>query len=104
MAVVTQYVVIRDGAEKMTFTSKAEADAHDKILDMAEALNPLIKSSELFTDEQQLEDMALFLAKERENVLIALGAKKPKKPKTEKTSTDKAEVSKPADKESTKAA
>ncbi|MFP3458167.1 YebG family protein, partial [Psychrobacter sp. SIMBA_152] len=54
MAVVTQYVVIRDGAEKMTFTSKAEADAHDKILDMAEALNPLIKSSELFTDEQQL--------------------------------------------------
>lgn len=88
----------------MTFTSKAEADAHDKILDMAEALNPLIKSSELFTDEQQLEDMALFLAKERENILIALGAKKPKKPKTEKTSTEKAEVSKPADKESTKAA
>ncbi|AAV82386.1 YebG family protein [Idiomarina loihiensis] len=104
MAVVTQYVVIRDGAEKMTFTSKAEADAHDKILDMAEALNPLIKSSELFTDEQQLEDMALFLAKERENILIALGAKKPKKPKTEKASTEKVEASKPADKESTKAA
>jgi dsDNA-binding SOS-regulon protein len=104
MAVVTQYVVIRDGAEKMTFTSKAEADAHDKILDMAEALNPIIKNSELFTDEQQLEDMALFLAKERENVLIALGAKKPKKPKTEKVSAEKAEPSKANDKASSKAA
>ena len=64
--------------------SKAEADAHDKMLDMAEALTPLIESSELFTDDKQLEDMAMFLAKERENVLIALGAKKPKKPKAEK--------------------
>jgi len=26
MAVVTQYVVVRDGEEKMTFKSKAEAD------------------------------------------------------------------------------
>ncbi|WP_286911417.1 YebG family protein [Idiomarina sp. UBA4520] len=103
MAVVTQYVVIRDGAEKMTFTSKAEADAHDKMLDMAEALTPLIESSELFTDDKQLEDMAMFLAKERENVLIALGAKKPKKPKAEKAQAEKVE-NKAGNKEATKAA
>jgi dsDNA-binding SOS-regulon protein len=103
MAVVTQYVVIRDGAEKMTFTSKAEADAHDKMLDMAEALTPLIENSELFTDDKQLEDMAMFLAKERENVLIALGAKKPKKPKAEKAQAEKVE-NKAGNKEATKAA
>ena len=103
MAVVTQYVVIRDGAEKMTFTSKAEADAHDKMLDMAEALTPLIESSELFTDDKQLEDMAMFLAKERENVLIALGAKKPKKPKAEITPAEKVD-NKAGNKEATKAA
>ena len=103
MAVVTQYVVIRDGAEKMTFTSKAEADAHDKMLDMAEALTSLIENSELFTDDKQLEDMAMFLAKERENVLIALGAKKPKKPKAEKTPAEKVD-NKAGNKEATKAA
>lgn len=103
MAVVTQYVVIRDGAEKMTFTSKAEADAHDKMLDMAEALTPLIENSELFNDDKQLEDMAMFLAKERENVLIALGAKKPKKPKAEKTPAEKVD-NKAGNKEATKAA
>lgn len=76
MAVVTKYVVVRDGAEKMTFTSKAEADAHDKMLDMVDELVPLLETSELVNDEQQLEALAMFLAKEREKVLIALGAKK----------------------------
>lgn len=103
MAVVTQYVVIRDGAEKMTFTSKAEADAHDKMLDMAESLSPLLKGSDLFSDEQQVEDMALFLAKEREQILIALGAKKPKKPKADKPSDHKSSA-KADDGKDTKAA
>lgn len=30
MAVIVKYVVERNGEEKMTFTSKAEADAYDK--------------------------------------------------------------------------
>jgi hypothetical protein len=29
MAVVTQYVVVRNGEEKMTFTTKAEADQEE---------------------------------------------------------------------------
>jgi len=32
MAVITQFVVVREGVEKMTFTSKKEADAYDKML------------------------------------------------------------------------
>lgn len=97
MPVVTQYVVVRNGEEKMTFATKAEADAHDKMLDMVERLLPLIERSEVVSDEQKLEDLAFFLAREREDVLIALGAKKPPKKKTtEKTvktkeNADKAE-------------
>lgn len=87
MAVVTQYVVVRDGVEKMTFASKAEADAHDKMLDRVEQLLPLLERSGLDVHEQQLEDLALFLAREREDVLIALGAKKPAKKKAAKAST-----------------
>ncbi|MBR9907671.1 MAG: YebG family protein [Gammaproteobacteria bacterium] len=84
MAVVTQYVVVRNGEEKMTFTTKAEADAHDKMLDMVDELMPLLERSETITEEKQLEDLAFFLAREREQVLIALGAKKPVKKKTVK--------------------
>lgn len=84
MAVVTQYVVVRDGAEKMTFTSKAEADAYDKMLDMAEQLMPLLEASGSLSSEQQAEDVALYLAREREQVLLALGAKRPAKAKKPK--------------------
>lgn len=81
MAVITQYVVVRDGEHKMSFTTKAEADAHDKMLDMVEALFPLLERSELLHDENAIEELALYLAREREQVLIALGAKKTAKKK-----------------------
>lgn len=87
MAVITQYVVVRDGEHKMSFTTKAEADAYDKMLDMVEALFPLIEQSKVFNDEQQVEDLALFLAREREQVLVALGAKRPVKQKAVKPAT-----------------
>lgn len=87
MAVITQYVVVRNGEEKMTFTSKAEADAHDKMLDMVDELVPLLEGCEALSSEQQVEDMAFFLAREREQVLIALGAKKPAKKKAPKPVT-----------------
>ena len=41
MAVIVKYVE-RNGEEKMTFTSKAEADAYDKMLDMADELFELL--------------------------------------------------------------
>ena len=36
MPVVIKYVVERNGVEKMTFSSKAEADHYDKLLETAE--------------------------------------------------------------------
>jgi uncharacterized protein len=76
MAVIIKYVVERNGAEKMTFTSKAEADAYDKMLDTADELTLLLSTSQLITDEQQLDSLALYLAQNKDEVLIALGAKK----------------------------
>ncbi len=84
MAVIVKYVVERNGEEKMTFTSKAEADAYDKMLDMADELFALLGKSELLEDESKQEDLAMFLAQNKEEVLYALGAKRkpaPKKPK-----------------------
>ncbi len=88
MAVIVKYVVERNGEEKMTFTSKAEADAYDKMLDMADELFELIGKSELIEDEAKTEELAMFLAQNKEDVLVALGAKRkptpPKKPKAVK--------------------
>jgi len=84
MAVIVKYVVERNGEEKMTFTSKAEADAYDKMLDMADELFELIGKSDLVEDEVKQEELSLFLAQNKDEVLYALGAKRkpaPKKPK-----------------------
>lgn len=76
MAVITRYVVERNGVEKMTFTSKAEADAYDKMLDMADALQLVLQDSSLLATEQEAEALALYLAQQKDALLVALGAKK----------------------------
>ncbi|MCW8347315.1 YebG family protein [Vibrio sp. ZSDZ65] len=84
MAVIVKYVVERNGEEKMTFTSKAEADAYDKMLDTADELFTLLSESKLIENEEKQEELSLFLAQHKEEVLYALGAKRkptPKKPK-----------------------
>jgi dsDNA-binding SOS-regulon protein len=55
MPVIIKYVVERDGIEKMTFTSKSEADAYDKLLDTAEALYEILDQSNLAGDHSQKE-------------------------------------------------
>ncbi|MEZ8143969.1 multidrug DMT transporter permease [Enterovibrio norvegicus FF-33] len=97
MAVIVKYVVERNGEEKMTFTSKAEADAYDKMLDMADELFELLGKSGAAADEAQREELSLFLAQNREDVLCALGAKrkptpKPTKKKVELAKEDDAEA------------
>ncbi|MEL7291300.1 MAG: YebG family protein [Pseudomonadota bacterium] len=87
MAVIVKYVVERNGEEKMTFTSKAEADAYDKMLDMADELFELLGKSELLEDEGRQEDLAMFLAQNKEEVLYALGAKRKPAPKKAKKVT-----------------
>jgi uncharacterized protein len=66
MAVVTQFVVIREGVEKMTFTSKKEADAFDKMLDIADNLIPFLLESPLTLDETQCEQLAFYMAEQKD--------------------------------------
>lgn len=62
MAVEIKYVVVRKGEEKMTFASKKEADAYDKMLDMAEVFTDWLEGSSLDMEEQQREALGMFLA------------------------------------------
>lgn len=76
MPVVIKYVVERDGIEKMTFTSKAEADAYDKLLDTADALCELLDESPFAGDQQQKEALSMYLAENKDALLEALGNKR----------------------------
>ena len=76
MAVIVKYVVERNGEEKMTFTSKAEADAYDKMLDMADELFTLLENSKIIEDDNQKEELSMYLAQNKDEVLFALGAKR----------------------------
>jgi dsDNA-binding SOS-regulon protein len=90
MAVIIKYIVERAGVEKMTFSSKPEADAYDRMLDIADELFLMLGQSELIPDEQQREDLALYLAQQKELVIQTLN---------QKTKSNKAPV---ADKEQAK--
>lgn len=82
MAVETRYVVIRNGEELKTFMDKKQADLYDQMLDQADAIGELIESSKLKINDDVLEELAIFLAQNKEQVLVALGAKKPARKKT----------------------
>ena len=86
MAVIIKYIVERAGVEKMTFSSKPEADAYDRMLDIADELFLMLGQSELIPDEQQREDLALYLAQQKELVIQTLNqkAKTAKAPVAEK--------------------
>ncbi len=108
MAVIVKYVVVRDGDEKMTFATKKEADAHDKMLDIADNLYQFLKMEDLDISPEQLDTLSLHLAKNKETVLQLLRGGKPslsrktgKSPGTEEGSTLK-KSEKPARKESRK--
>jgi len=96
MAVETKFVVVRKGEEKMTFASKKEADAHDKLLDMAEAFTDWLLQSEMQMDETQAENLGLFLAEQKEAVQHILRTSKVPDLNAA-TATDKAESESDAD-------
>ena len=81
MAVETRYVVIRNGEELNTFMDKKQADLYDQMLNQADALAELISTTELKIDETVKEDLSIFLAQNKDKVLVALGVKKPAKKK-----------------------
>ncbi len=76
MAVVVKYVVERNGVERMTFTTKKEADAYDKMLDIAESLEAMLEKVDVPLSEQQIESLALEIAKSKDDFMNVLkGAK-----------------------------
>ncbi|TKB46896.1 YebG family protein [Thalassotalea mangrovi] len=87
MAVESRFVVVRNGVEVETFMDKKAADEYDKMLDMADNLSALLEQSPLNLSEDSVEEISIFLAKNREDILVALQAKKPKvaKPKAVET-------------------
>lgn len=73
MAVEVRYLVIRDGKEVGMYTSKKEADAHDKMLDIAESLFAFIeKAAHIDLKENQLEELSIYLSHNREEVIKIL--------------------------------
>ncbi|MFH2061152.1 MAG: YebG family protein [Pseudomonadota bacterium] len=78
MAVIVKYIVVRNGEEKMTFATKKEADAYDKMLDIADNLFEFLESSKLKFNENQLEDISLLLAENKDALIPILRGLKPK--------------------------
>lgn len=76
MAVETRYVVVRGGNEIMTFVDKKAADEYDRMLDMADNLGELLEACDVELAEKQREDLSIYMAKNRDEILYALLAKK----------------------------
>jgi uncharacterized protein len=79
MAVIVKFIVVRNGEEKMTFATKKEADAYDKMLDIADNLFEFLESSKIKLSENQLEDISLLLADNKDKLIPILRGVKPKK-------------------------
>ncbi|MFQ3264986.1 MAG: dsDNA-binding SOS-regulon protein [Colwellia sp.] len=79
MAVESRFVVIRNGVEAKTFMDKKSADEYDKMLDMADNLSLMFSQSSVELTDSANEELSIFLAEHREDVLVALLAKKPTK-------------------------
>lgn len=68
MAVIVKYVVVRDGKEDMIFTTKKEAEAYDKMLDIAERLDEFLQTAEIDIAEDKLDELSFFMAQHRESI------------------------------------
>lgn len=80
MAVITKYVVVRNGVElDKEFLVKKEAEAYDKMLDAAENLAAFIKDGdlEIALEERVVDALSVFLAKNGPEVVRILKGIKP---------------------------
>lgn len=96
MAVESRFVVIRQGVEVETFMDKKAADEYDKMLDMADNLSDVFAHAPIELSENIREELSIYLAQNRDNVLIALQAKKVKAP-TAKATTPAKKVATPVE-------
>jgi uncharacterized protein len=72
MAVIVKYVVVSDGKEDMIFNTRKEAEAHDKMLDIAERLYAFLHAAEIPIAEDTLDALTLFMAQQREHISVIL--------------------------------
>jgi len=96
MAVITRFIVVRNGVElDNVFDVKKEADAYDKMLDAAENLAVFIKKSDLKIDldAKTVEEISICLAKNAPEVTSILRGIKPITP----SAPTAAKIEKPAD-------
>lgn len=96
MPVEIRYVVKRNDVEVKTFMDKKAADEYDKMLDIADNIAELLDKSPISFSEDDKEKLSIYFSKQREDLLVALQAKKPKPLKKDKeegsSKPDKAEA------------
>ena len=83
MAVITRFIVVRDGVElDQVFSDKKEAEAYDNMLDAAQNLAVLIKQGDLGLDidRETIDNISIYLAKNAPLVAKILKSVKPIKP------------------------
>jgi hypothetical protein len=68
MAVIAKWMCDRDNS---MFDSKKDADAYDKMLELAEQFTALLESRIIGIDEAQAEEFGVLLAKNKELVIQA---------------------------------
>ena len=95
MAVIVKYIVVRNGEEKMTFATKKEADAYDKMLDIADNLYEFLDQLKMDLKDDQLESVSLLMAENRMDLIpILRGVKKEKAPVKKETNPKKSPAKK----------
>ena len=95
MAVIVKYIVVRNGEEKMTFATKKEADAYDKMLDIADNLYDFLDQLKMDLKDDQLESVSLLMAENRMDLIpILRGIKKEKTPVKKETKPRKSTAKK----------
>ncbi|MCS3430409.1 YebG family protein [Klebsiella sp. BIGb0407] len=72
MAVEIKYIVVREGQEKMAFTSKKDADAYDKMLDLADALTDWLQTSTTVIEDEAREQLGMWMAENKDNLTTIL--------------------------------
>ena len=80
MAVIVKYVVVSDGKDEMIFSTRKEAEAHDKMLTIAERLYAFLQAAELNMAEDTLEALSVFMAQHRASIGTILKGGKLKTP------------------------
>jgi dsDNA-binding SOS-regulon protein len=92
MAVIVQYIVERNGIQKMTYTDRKEAEEYDKQLEISENLFVLLETAGVAISEEQLDQISFFLAKNKEQAISILKGTKPKADAVDKPKPAKAKI------------